>query len=197
MNNYKQFMERVMSMDDMNKVKGGTQKQREIAQERQRRREEKNKANATAAATSAKKPQPAQPQPQSSGGGKGGALVKRPDPRKSQLGKWSQGIKSSPGKLAKRPETKPVPQNNVQKVKVKDDGMEGQRGNRPPSGGKKDFQNMKDQKGRKEPSPGGDGIDWKKWWDRAMRLAPGRETQGFSDGDVGGAEVGRSSGLVG
>jgi len=197
---YEELMERVMSMDDMNKVKGGTQKQREIAQERQRRREEKNKANATAAATSAKKPQPAQPQPQSSGGGKGGALVKsnalakRPDPRKSQLGKWSQGIKSSPGKLAKRPETKPVPQNNVQKVKVKDDGMEGQRGNRPPSGGKEDVQNMKAQKERQEKKKRERrGLDLSRWRD----LAPGRETQGFSDGDVGGPEVGRSSGLVG
>ena len=40
MKDYKELME-VMSMSDMNKVKGGTEQQRKIAQERQRRREEK------------------------------------------------------------------------------------------------------------------------------------------------------------
>lgn len=65
---------------------------------------------------------------------KGGAIVKaKPDFRKSQIGKWSQGVKNSPGKLAKRSKsslTKP----DVEKVKVKVDkknDMEGQAASRP------------------------------------------------------------------
>ena len=42
MKTYKQLME-VMSMSDMNKITGGTEAQRKIAQDRQRRREAKNK----------------------------------------------------------------------------------------------------------------------------------------------------------
>ena len=42
MKTYKQLME-VMSISDMNKIKGGTDHQRKVAQDRQKRREAKNK----------------------------------------------------------------------------------------------------------------------------------------------------------
>ena len=72
MKTYKQLQE-VMSMTDMNKIKGGTEEQRRIAQERQRKREEKNKkdgalAGGALALRDKKKFDPAD---------KGGALVRK------------------------------------------------------------------------------------------------------------------------
>ena len=54
MKTYKQLQE-VMSMSDMNKIKGGTEEQRRIAQERQRRRDEE-RAKKDKAATSVVNP---------------------------------------------------------------------------------------------------------------------------------------------
>lgn len=54
-------------MDDLKMIKGGTDAQRKIAQDRQKKREVKNKGF-------------------------------KPDVRKSQLGKWSEGIKKAPKK---------------------------------------------------------------------------------------------------
>ena len=72
---------------------------------------------------------------------KGGALVKRkPDLRKSQLGKWSQGVKSNPNSvkkdssITKSSPNKPTVPDSVEKVKVKDLGRDGsvnQQGYRP------------------------------------------------------------------
>lgn len=72
---------------------------------------------------------------------KGGALVKRkPDLRKSQLGKWSQGVKSNPNSvkkdsgITKSSPNKPTFPDSVEKVKVKDLGRDGsvnQQGYRP------------------------------------------------------------------
>ena len=163
MKTYQELME-VMSMKDMNKIAGGTEAQRKIAQDRQKKREAKAKgfdpnkevlkdkpkqeeepkkapaptpANTSSSAIVKaepkveKKPEPKAPS---------SAIVKtperRPDIRKSQIGKWSEGIKKSPGKLAKRPESKPAKQ-EVEKVKVKVDepkkrnDMEGQAAQRP------------------------------------------------------------------
>ena len=58
---------------------------------------------------------------------KGGALAKH---RKSEMGKWSQGIKNAPGKLAKKAAGSIV-RDAVQKAKVKMD--DAQAGNRPGS----------------------------------------------------------------
>lgn len=90
MRNYNDFMES-LSMKDMKDL-GGTAAQKKIAQDRQRRREAKNKGmanpneepTATAAAADAAKKE------------KGGPIVKKPDLRKSQIGKWSEGIKKAP-----------------------------------------------------------------------------------------------------
>ena len=204
MKTYQELME-VMSMKDMNKIAGGTEAQRKIAQDRQKKREAKAKGfdpnkevlanrpkqeeepkkekldpnkealknkpkvdrvkslnvdvnklptvdqaakergvekptaltKATAskdrASNAAKELESRKPSTSS-------AIVKaperRPDIRKSQIGKWSEGIKKSPGKLAKRPESKPARQ-EVEKVKVKVDepkkrnDMEGQAAQRP------------------------------------------------------------------
>ena len=90
MRNYNDFME-ALSMKDMKDL-GGTDAQKKIAQDRQRRREAKNRGmgnpneepTSTAAAADAEKKE------------KAGAIVKKPDLRKSQIGKWSEGIKKAP-----------------------------------------------------------------------------------------------------
>ena len=145
MKTYEQMMMEVMSMSDMNKIPGGTPEQRKIAQDRQRKREAKNSGTTTTV-----KPKPAT-KPNTSSSAitktnvpvtKGGAITKSPQKslpnskggsitksRKSQMGKWSQGIKQSPGNLAKKSSSAVTP--GVKKVKVTDDGREGQRGNRP------------------------------------------------------------------
>ena len=133
-------------MTDMNKIKGGTQDQRRIAQERQRAREKKNAQSdpLSKAAPDVKVPQAptkasakSDPLAKTSGlakttqkalpPSKGGSMVPS---KKSQMGKWSQGIKQSPGKLAKK---SPTPSNEVNKVKVKDLGNQGTKDNRPGS----------------------------------------------------------------
>lgn len=188
-------------MQDMNKITGGTESQRKIAQDRQKRREAKNKGfdpNKNVLKDEPKKPAAAKPEaakpaaatkpagspprdidneksnafqtrtkpnydndplqkasglkydPKSDTGiakssalakttpkalppaDKSGAIEKRkPDLRKSQIGKWSQGIKKSPSNLAKRKPSDITKQDNIEKVKVTDNGNEGQRGNRP------------------------------------------------------------------
>ena len=151
MKTYKQLME-VMSMKDMNKIAGGTEAQRKIAQDRQRAREAKDKgfdsSKDVLADGGTKKP--AATKPSSSAlakttpkslppADKGGAIEKRqpesaerkPEIRKSQLGKWSQGAKTSPSNLAKRKSSAVTKPDSVDKVKVTDSGSEGQRGNRP------------------------------------------------------------------
>ena len=123
MKSYEEMME-AMSLKDMKDL-GGTAAQKKIAQDRQKAREAKNRGFDPKKEVLKDKP---------------GALAKRkPDMRKSQLGKWSQGVKNSPGKLAKKsgaivkaPESKPAAP-EVDKVKVKTDGSEGQQGNRPGS----------------------------------------------------------------
>ena len=146
MKTYEMMMLEVMTMTDMNKIKGGTQDQRRIAQERQRAREKKNAQSdplskaapgvkapptptkASAATDPLKKAAPgvsssaiqkstglAKKETKALPPSKGGSMVPS---KKSQMGKWSQGIKQSPGKLAKK---SPTPPNKVNKVKVKVD----------------------------------------------------------------------------
>jgi len=122
MKTYQELME-VMSMKDMNQITGGTDAQRKIAQDRQRRREAKAKGfdpNKEVLKDKPKDPTPPPapattptnntPKPNNTST----AIVKAPAPapkqeperkpdfRKSQIGKWSQGIKNSPDKLAKK-----------------------------------------------------------------------------------------------
>ena len=202
MKTYKQLME-VMSMKDMNKIAGGTEAQRKIAQDRQRAREAKNKgfdsSKDVLADGGTKKPAATKPAATKPAGSpprdvdteksnsfqtrtkpnydndplqkasglkydsksntgiakssalakttpkslppadKGGAIEKhqpeptkrKPEIRKSQLGKWSQGAKTSPSNLAKRKSSAVTKPDSVDKVKVTDSGSEGQRGNRP------------------------------------------------------------------
>ena len=180
MKTYQELME-VMSMDDMNKITGGTDAQRKIAQDRQRKREAKNRGfdqNKSVFADDKKSNQDdlaakrkeaaTDPLSKAAPGVKAptaptkdsaaqdplkkasSSIVKaqpqevekrKPDLRKSQIGKWSQGIKNSSSQLAKRSESKPAVQ-DVKKVNVKvdepkrtapsgRDNMEGQAGQRP------------------------------------------------------------------
>ena len=144
MKTYREIVE-VMSMKDMKDL-GGTAAQKKIAQDRQKAREAKNRG------FDPKKPVLADKKKEEDEAPAGlddllkdirsepkAEKKRKPDLRKSQLGKWSQGVKNSPGKLAKKSgaivkaqETKPAAP-EVEKVKVKDDGNEGQRGNRPGS----------------------------------------------------------------
>ena len=131
MKSFEEFQE-ALSMKDLKQIKGGTDAQRKIAQDRQKAREAKNRGFGK------KSEEP------------GGALVKRdssevrkPDLRKSQLGKWSQGVKNSPGKLAKKAGTELakkaassiVKRDDIKNVDVKDNGPvakdEKQAGERP------------------------------------------------------------------
>ena len=149
MKTYEKMMMEVMSMTDMNKIKGGTQDQRRIAQERQRAREKKNAQSDPLSKSAPGVKAPQAPTKASAAGdplaktsglakttqkalppAKGSAIVPS---KKSQMGKWSQGIKQSPGKLAKKSPSDVTPSNKVNKVKVKDDGSQGMRGNRPGS----------------------------------------------------------------
>ena len=130
MKSYEEMME-AMSLKDMKDL-GGTAAQKKIAQDRQKAREAKNRGFDP-------KKEVLKDKPSSMVKSEPKAITKKPDLRKSQLGKWSQGVKNSPGKLAKKSsaivkakETKPAAP-EVEKVKVKDDGSEGQRGNRPGS----------------------------------------------------------------
>lgn len=136
MKTYKQLME-VMSIDDMNKIKGGTDHQRKIAQDRQKRREAREKGfdpNKSVMADGSKpsEEKKAAPAPSSSAivkadkpVAKGGAIEKaaprKPDLRKSQLGKWSEGAKKSPGALAKKAASAVTKTDPVKKVDVKVD----------------------------------------------------------------------------
>ncbi len=123
MKTYRELQE-VMSMTDMNKVKGGTDHQRKIAQDRQRAREAKNKGFDPKKPVLNDKPN-STPEPKKDVSSaitktnvpvnKGGSLAKvepkalpssdtqkrKPDLRKSQLGKWSQGIQSNPSAITK------------------------------------------------------------------------------------------------
>lgn len=152
MKTYKQLME-VMSISDMNKITGGTAAQRKIAQDRQRAREAKDKgfdpkksvmADGSRPSDEQKSSTTVKAEPTSKKGGEivkaEPAAIKKPDLRKSQIGKWSQGVKNSPGKLAKKSgaivkaqETKPAsPEIQKADVKVlKKDGMQGQQATRP------------------------------------------------------------------
>ena len=130
MKSYEEMME-AMSLKDMKDL-GGTDAQKKIAQDRQKAREAKNRGFDSSKEVLKDKPSSmVKAEPKS--------ITKKPDLRKSQLGKWSQGVKNSPGKLAKKtgaivkaPESKPAAP-EVDKVKVKTDGSEGQQGNRPGS----------------------------------------------------------------
>lgn len=171
MKTYQELME-AMSIKDMNKITGGTEAQRKIAQDRQKKREAKAKGFDPNKEVLKDKPkQEEEPKkalaPTSASSS---AIVKaepkavekrKPDLRKSQIGKWSEGIKKSPGKLAKRPESKPARQ-EVEKVKVKvdepkkRDDMEGQAGQRPGTTkevGQGVVDNMKKKK-KKKKGPG-------------------------------------------
>ena len=100
MKSFEEFSE-ALSMDDLKKIPGGTDAQRKIAQDRQKAREAKNRGFGSNAPTKKEPPKKKE--------APGGALaksepsaIKKPDLRKSQIGKWSQGIKNSPDKLAKK-----------------------------------------------------------------------------------------------
>ena len=140
-------------MKDMNKITGGTEAQRKIAQDRQRRREAKNKGfdpnkDVLADKSSVKKPAPAtkaeadkdplkqahdKAMAKTSGlaktgqkalppSDKGGNIEKRkPDLRKSQIGKWAEGSKKSPGALAKKAASAVTKSDPIEKVDVKVD----------------------------------------------------------------------------
>ena len=139
MKTYKQLME-VMSISDMNKIKGGTDAQRKIAQDRQKRREAKDKGFDPKKSVMADGSKPSEEQKTAP---KDGALVKttglakqdrKPDLRKSQLGKWSEGAKKSPGALAKKAASAVTKTDPVEKVDVKvhkRDGSQGQQGTKP------------------------------------------------------------------
>ena len=140
MKTYKQLME-VMSISDMNKIKGGTDHQRKIAQDRQKRREAKNKGfdpNKSVMADGSKPSEEKKTSTPPSSAivkadkpvAKGGAIQKaapaevtkrKPDLRKSQLGKWSEGAKKSPGALAKKAASAVTKTDPVKKVDVKVD----------------------------------------------------------------------------
>jgi len=205
-------------MKDMKQITGGTEAQRKIAKDRQKKREAKDRGfdskkpvladkkkeedeapeglddllkDIRSEPKAEKKPEPE----------KAGAIVKRkPDLRKSQIGKWSQGIKNSPGKLAKRPESKPAVQ-DVEKVKVKvdepkkRDDMEGQAGQRPGTTnpekevGKGVVDSMKKKKKKKGPNVLG----------RAKGLAGSalRKAKGVDLGRTGISSSGNLEGLTG
>jgi hypothetical protein len=218
MKTYQELME-VMSMKDMKQITGGTEAQRKIAQDRQKKREAKDRGFDSKKPVLADKKKeeddaPAglddllkdirsepkaekKPEPE-----KGGALAKRkPDLRKSQIGKWSQGIRNSPGKLAKRPESKPAVQ-DVEKVKVKvdepkkRDDMEGQAAQRPGTTkpekevGKGLVDNMKKKKKKKK----GPGILSKA---KGLAGAALRKARGVDLGRTGISTSGDLEGLSG
>jgi len=220
MKTYQELME-VMSMKDMKQITGGTEAQRKIAKDRQKKREAKDRgfdSKKPVLADKKKEEDEApeglddllkyirsepkaekKPEPE-----KAGAIVKRkPDLRKSQIGKWSQGIKNSPGKLAKRPESKPAVQ-DVEKVKVKvdepkkRDDMEGQAGQRPGTTkpekevGKGLVDNIKKKKKKKKKGPNLIGSAAK----GASRLAKSAWNRGRS-GEMGTATSGDLQGLSG
>lgn len=148
-------------MKDMNKITGGTEAQRKIAQDRQRRREAKNKGfdpnkDVLADKSSVKKPAPAtkasaekdplkqahnKAMAKTSGlaktgqkalppSDKGGNIEKRkPDLRKSQIGKWAEGSKKAPGALAKKAATGLRKQEPIKQVDVKDVTQPKKKGN--------------------------------------------------------------------
>ncbi len=137
MKTYKELME-VMSISDMNTITGGTDAQRKIAQDRQKKREAKDKGfDASKPVLADGKPAQAAPaptkpveSPKSTDLAKSSALAKtdtkalpssdrKPELRKSQLGKWSQGAKTSPGQLAKKKETGLTKTSPVKEVDVK------------------------------------------------------------------------------
>ena len=98
MKSFEEFQE-ALSMKDLKQIKGGTDAQRKIAQDRQKAREAKNKG------FDPKKPVANDAPTKEPGGAlakRPSSAVRKPDLRKSQIGKWSQGIKNSPGKLAKK-----------------------------------------------------------------------------------------------
>lgn len=163
MKTYKQLME-VMSMTDMNKITGGDEAQRKLAQERQRKREAKAKgfdpnksvmADGSKPSEESKVKEPVKPTKASAAADplakassitKPNAITKReaqsdplakaankkPDLRKSQLGKWSQGTKTSPSNLAKKAEDSIRKEPAVKKVDVKvDPSDESKTGKKP------------------------------------------------------------------
>ena len=159
MKSYEEMME-AMSLKDMKDL-GGTAAQKKIAQDRQKAREAKNRGFDP-------KKEVLKDKPSSMVKAEPKAITKKPDLRKSQLGKWSQGVKNSPGKLAKKsgaivkaPESKPtapdstaiVKRDDIKNVDVKDNGPvakdEKQAGNRPGTSrdvGKGVVNNMKKKK---------------------------------------------------
>ena len=147
MKTYSQMLE-ALSAKDLKMIKGGTDAQRKIAMDRQKAREAKNRGFDPKKPVLADKkkeedevpaglddllgdirsePKKAEPTPE-----KGGAIVKRkPDLRKSQIGKWSQGIQSNP--TADKPKKKKqstaermaAAAERLEKEKKVDDGTDG------------------------------------------------------------------------
>lgn len=203
MKSYQEIME-VMSMKDMNKIKGGTDAQRKIAQDRQRAREAKNRGFDPKKEVLKDKPKQ-----------EGGALAKRsvlakrkPDVRKSQLGKWSQGVKSNPsaikksGAIVKAKETKPTAP-GAQKVDVKDlGGDDTKKGLRPGTTkfkqepesevGKDVVNNIKKKKEEKKKGPG----MFSKVKNAIKNTNTGGSVGTSSSGDLEGLS-GRNKGLIG
>ena len=134
MKSYEEMME-AMSLKDMKDL-GGTAAQKKIAQDRQKAREAKNRGFDP-------KKEVLKDKPSSMVKSEPKAITKKPDLRKSQLGKWSQGVKNSPGKLAKKTgselakkdSTDIVKRDDIKNVDVKDNGPvskdEKQAGERP------------------------------------------------------------------
>ena len=140
MKTYDQLMLEVMSMSDMKKIPGGTDKQRQIAQDRQKRREVKDRSYDNNQSVINNKPNTIKPSSSAvtktnpNAIKKSGSLVKT-EPKKisSAPGASAKRSTSSPGSLVKKPAgaLNKKPDNKVQDLKVKSDDMVGQRGNRP------------------------------------------------------------------
>ena len=142
MKSFDEFQE-ALSMKDLKQIKGGTDAQRKIAQDRQKAREAKNRGFDPKKEVLKDKPGALAKRDSSEISKSGSSEVRKPDLRKSQLGKWSQGVKNSPGKLAKKAGTELakkvassiVKRDDIKNVDVKDNGPvakdEKQAGERP------------------------------------------------------------------
>ena len=202
MKSYEEMME-AMSLKDMKDL-GGTAAQKKIAQDRQKAREANNRGFDP-------KKEVLKDKPSSMVKSEPKAITKKPDLRKSQLGKWSQGVKNSPGKLAKKTgselakkdSTAIVKRDDIKNVDVKDNGPvakdEKQAGNRPGTSrdvGKGVVKNIKDKKKMKL------GKKLRKIAKTAGKVAKGAlgaktgETGVSQSGDLEGLS-GRDKGLIG
>lgn len=183
-------------MTDMNKIKGGTEEQRKIAQERQRRREAKNSGTTTSAPSTPKPTNTSsaivKSEPKSLPSDKGGALVKK-DKRRSEMGKWSQGIKNVKVKVddpktnklptvtpAKGNTSTPVPDKTYQPT------------------GKRPEEEITKKKNKPKKKPGMLSKFGSKLKDQIMNYDDSQNTGETAGGkELSGPEIGRDKGSVG